>query len=160
MATLRETGEIANTAELDDALGLLTDFYRENGYALEPVDSSEDSARTTRLVRGRRWNSWWSSNMTELHTHLTLQEHPDHITLEYSVEVSGQILTDIERSFWLRESQAAERYLRDPSGPIPDLRITETDRADKTSNRYISFGIWGAVIVFFAIIILGFVGII
>lgn len=166
MATLRESGEIKNIAEVDDPLGLLADFYRGNGYDYDTSDLSSETREDGEippplvLSRGKRGNSWWSSNMTELHTRVVIQKQDETIQIAYAVEVTGQILKDVERAFWKLERQAAEQYLRDPSKPIKDLRIQETARADEKSNSFLSFGLWGAVAIFMFIIFLGFVGVI
>lgn len=169
MATHHETGHILDTAELDDPVGSLVDFYRGNGYEFETRAPTTQQPRDTdcagvadpvHLVRGRRGNSWWSSNMSELFTRLTIQDCDRSVEISYEVEVSGQILNDTERAFWPREHAAAERYMRNPGAKVDDLRIAETARADEKSNTVLSFGLWSAIAIFMIIIFLGFVGII
>jgi|SRR5690554_38888 len=167
MAIHEEIAEINHIVEIDDPVGLLIDFYLGNGYDFDPhapqsdpSNTEEQSSEPTRLVRGKRGNGWWSSNMTELHTQVVIQPREDALEIAYTVDVSGQILKDEERAFWTRERQAAEKYLREPSALVPDLRIIETARADKKSNSFFSFGLWGGVVIFMIIIFLGFVGVI
>jgi hypothetical protein len=184
MATLRETGEIKDLSEIDDPMRRLVEFYLANGYRLSErngefasegvasegvasegvaseVGSPEDSSPThVRFVRGKAGNGWWSSNMTELHTHVDLARDDETVRVAYEVDTTGQILTEVERSFWQRERQFAERYLRGSTDAPHDLRAEETDRADEKSRGFLSFGISAAIAVFMIIIFLGFLGII
>lgn len=167
MAIHQEIAEINHLDGIDDPVGLLIDFYQGNGYTFDPhspasgdASGMDESGEPTRLVRGKRGNGWWSSNMTELHTQVVIRPRQDALEIAYTVDVTGQILKDEERAFWTRERQAAEKYLREPSAQIPDLRIGETARANKKSKSFFSFGLWGGVAIFMIIIFLGFVGVI
>ncbi len=172
MAIHRETSQIDGPFATDDPLGRLVEFYAANGYDMvgadadgevEPAeDPAEPSTRERLQVRrGKAGNGWWTSNMTELLTTVSIEHDAEQVRLNYEVDITGQLLNDVEKSFWRRESQWARRYLCDEDAVEPrDLREDETARADQVSSSFISVGLWGAVLAFLVIASLILLGII
>lgn len=156
MSTL-DLHQTIETSEPRTAAERLQTFYEGNGYGLDIVTDQDD---TTVLTRGESGSSWWSSNMTELHSRVRLVERDDALELHYEVDVSGQYLTDEDRAFWEREIEAAVQFATGGLDKPTDLRKAETQRADKGFGERISLGIWGAVFIAIFILILGFFGII
>lgn len=140
----------------------LAEFYRANGYELLEVvdpDSDEDSDanepdRVAQFERGETEARWWSSDMSRLPTRVEVRRENDGLTIEYEVDVTGQHLTDADRDFWEREIQAAGNFLRNPSRRPRDLRHEEAKRAEQLRRRFLSYGIWAAIIAFLMVVLI------
>lgn len=171
MATLHETSEIDGPFATDDPVRRLVEFYVANGYkvvehdgeaaALDDAQPLPASADQVRLERGKSGNGWWTSNMTELFTYVRLQRHDEQVHIAYEVETTGQMLNDIEQTFWRREAQWARRHVNaDDDEPPRDLRDEEAKRAKQQTSSLVSVGLWGAVLAFLVLSSLILLGII
>ena len=134
--------------DVADAHRRLHDFFVHNGYTTD-----DDSARPLIMTRGTRGASWWSSNMTELQTRVTLVAEPP-AKLTYQVEATGQILSDEDRAFWKREARAAEAYLLG-RGELVDLRRQEAQRSRKVAGEHRKLALQATLLVFLTVFVLG-----
>lgn len=135
------------TIESDDPLGArahLRDFLLANGY--EAIDESPLT-----LIRGKKGASWFRSDMSRLHTHLSIEEAARGLTLSYCVEVRGQRLTEDDKRFWHREVDHARAYLLEPDQSPRDLRPEEALRAERLTEDLRRQGIFAAIVVFLTI---------
>ncbi len=167
MATHRETGEIEGPFPADDPVFRLLDFYLANGYRVverRPATDADESDSAplagARVERGRAGAGWWTSDMTELHTEVDIARDGDRLNVAYTVDTSGQILNEVEQGFWGREIKAAQRYACGDADTPRDLRETEARRAENQKDELMSMGLWGAIGVFVALVLLAFLGII
>ena len=170
-------GPFPSSTPLED----LVDFYRANGYRVlyetnpspnplthDQPDAQEDQAHNevdsadpeaeqpfeaTKLSRGHDTAGWWSSNMTRLPTRIDVRPSEQAIEIRYEVDTTGQRLTEEDRDFWSQELRAAAQYLRNPSRQPRDLRHEEAKRAEQIRRRMLSYGIWGAIIAFFLVLL-------
>ncbi len=142
--------ELSEDDDKEAATQRLVAFYLHNGYTLPDGQDQPFS-----LQRGRAGAGWWSSDMAQLQTVLAVQPSGSTLELKYSVEVKGQRLTDVDRSFWQREARAAERFvLQEIEEPL-DLRPKEAARAKKIQEKLRSRGKWAGVAVFLIVAALG-----
>ena len=155
MATL-DLHESVSTEAGDDVLEKLQEFYRANGYEISAGGDDD----TVLMTRGESGSGWWSSNMTELASTVTLVSRGATVEIHYDVDVSGQYLTDEDRTFWSNEIAKAKKYAMGGLEKPTDLRKAEEQRADKGFSSRIYVGIWGAFLIAVVIIMLGFFGII
>jgi len=135
MATLQET--ITLEGPLDDpeaAFARLEHFFLANGYLVSTLEElDDDTTASISFERGESGNSWWSSNMTELHSLVKASAlGSGGIVLRYEIEVSGQRLTPEDLDFWKREREEAIAFASSTQEgniePI-DLREEEKERA-------------------------------
>lgn len=115
----------------DAPLARAARFYEANGYTCVARDGDDAGARTA--TRGRPGAGWTSSDMTTLHTVVTITEAPEALELAYVVDVTGQRLSDEDRRFFEREAKAARAYLRGKHEAPMDLREAERQRAEGIS---------------------------
>lgn len=139
-----------------DPTRTLVEFFEANGYSLDAA--SEPSSNSKTLTRGEAGAGWWSSNMTELRASVEIRSEADAILLDYRIDVTGQHLTEADRTFWKREAEAAEAHLDHPDRSPRDLRPAETERAQKIHGTMLTYGIWGAILMFLVITFLHFLG--
>ncbi len=128
MSTYERTHRIEGIADVDDAVERLVEFYRHNGYKV--ADRADD---TVQFRRGRPRGGWFSSEMTQLQTTVHAEPGDDTLSLEYTVDTSGQWLTDEDRQFWSREAEAAEACVNG-ADPV-DLRDDERQRAGDVTSE-------------------------
>lgn len=128
----------------------LVEFYLHNGYAL-----SEGQDQPLSFHRGKAGAGWWSSDMARLQTEIVAQQTGPSLTLNYSVEVKGQRLTDVDRAFWKREARAAEQFILQEIEEPLDLRPKEAARAKKVQEKLRSRGKWAGIAAFLIVAALG-----
>lgn len=153
MAFYEELFHLKLADDLDGIPELIADFYAHNGYLLESEDESQGRYI---FVRGKSSAGWWSSNMADLHTTITLELGPTEAKLHYRVNVTGQRLLDEDRAFWRKEAQALAATV-ERGAEFVDLRPAEARRAEEVSKNLRSSGIWYAIAVFFALMVALFV---
>jgi hypothetical protein len=156
MSTLELHDEVT-ADEPESVLARLEEFYVANGYDYGPETGSDD---TTLLVRGKSGSGWWSSNMTELASEVRLVTRANTVEIHYDVDISGQYLTDEDRTFWDNEIAKAATFGRGELQKPPDLREAEEQRAEKGFGGRLYVGVWGAFLVAVVILLLGFFGVI
>lgn len=160
MAQLEEVHLITMPLE-DGAYERLLEFVQTNGYMPGLTRAVQDAEHAERdmFVRGRAGAGWWTSNLTDLHTELSITTLEEGIELRYRIDVRGQRLGPGERQFWRREAQRAEAVARGQA-PVEDFRPAEEKRAAEAVRRMRRTGIIGAVVTFvvvcvaFALIVL------
>jgi hypothetical protein len=154
MSTHHETGTIPPGSSADDTVQRLLTFYLANGYTV--IEQEGASAAT--LERGKPGSGWWTSNMAKLHASIAIETEDDCVQVAYQVDTSGQLLKDVEQAFWRRELQWARRYVEGDTDEPRDMREEEARRAKHQTNDLRSLGLWSAVGIVVAILIMGFLG--
>ncbi|MGM0556536.1 MAG: hypothetical protein ACQEVA_09190 [Myxococcota bacterium] len=149
--------ETLQTSSPQATVDRLQEFYTANGYDFGMADRSDD---TTSMIRGESGSSWWSSNMTELPCEVRLVARDASVEIHYEVDVSGQYITDEDRTFWDNELEKAIAYGSSQLETPTDLRKAEENRAEKGFGERIAMGVWGAIIIAVFIMLLGFLGVI
>jgi hypothetical protein len=141
VSTFEQTYRIAIPTDHPDPLARVEEFLLLNGY-----ESSEGMSAFC-FERGKPGAGWWANNMYELHTQLRCDPMNDVLLLHYRVDTKGQHLSEMERNYWVRESQRIEKILAGTADCI-DLRPIEKQRADATVRRLRSTGVMLAIVVF------------
>lgn len=130
----------------------------EPGPRDEPVSAAGDAPADVLLravvKRGKSGSGYFTSNMSELPTTLTLQLERNSLRLEYVVDTSGQFLREEEREFWRKEARALEAFVRGEGGML-DIADEERTRAQAARGDLLTMGLWAAGIVFVLIFIAG-----
>lgn len=151
MSTLELTYTVDEIDDVDDPIGRLVEFYRHNGYELQERTSSDVTLR-----RGRHHAGWWASDMTRLHTEVSIAESDPGLELHYRIETTGQLLDNADRRFWDDEAEAAAARARDQR-PLADLRPREAQRAARVKTELRRTGLHTALIVSVTVAALGIV---
>lgn len=118
-------------------------FFEHNNYT--KTTSKPTQRNYTRGVQG---SGWWTSNMTELHTILSVvwDEKHEQLKLDYRIDASGQRLSKSDRAFWSGEVEAARDYLLGKVDTPKNLQRHESARAKKREQQTWAQGIIGAII--------------
>lgn len=133
----------------DGILELITAFYTQNGYIKESEDEAEGRAV---FIRGKSSAGWWSSDMTNLHTVVTVSIKRTQARLDYRVNITGQRLLDEDREFWKKEARALAATV-EQGAEIVDLRPEEARRAEALAKNMRKSGVWYGFAIFLTIII-------
>ena len=116
----------------------------------------EEIVLSCQLERGGKGRGWFSSNLAELETSVTLRLDGGVIVAEYVVDTTGQWMSQEEKGFWKREADALAAFLRGEQ-EIANLAEGETARATEVRHRLLTTGLWLAGVVF---VVLFFAGIV
>jgi hypothetical protein len=119
----------------------------------ESVAAEEDDARPPEEIllaltveRGTPGRGWFSSNLTELQTRVTLRLQGNSVRVTYAVDTTGQHLWDDEKSFWKTEAKALERFVVG-EGNLANIAEGEKERASKLRRDFVMMGFWiGAIV--------------
>lgn len=153
MAFHEETFHLDIDEDIAGVPEVITAFYTHNGYITE---SADEAAGKYIFVRGKTGAGWWSSNMTELHTAVTVEISATKATIDYRINISGQRLLDEDRAFWKKEARALAASV-EQGAELVDLRPQEALRAQNLAKDLRSSGLWYGVAAFVAIMVALFV---
>ena len=145
MSSYETTHRIGDVDELDDAVERLVEFYRHNGYEV-----AERTDENVEFRRGRPRAGWFSSEMTRLQTTVRTDIDGDAVTIRYTVDTSGQWLTDEDRQFWTREAESAEECVNG-ADPV-DLRDEERRRAGDVTGQIRRTGLQAMFIIIILVV--------
>lgn len=123
----------------------------------DDVEMPDEIITTLIVERGKRGRGWFSSNLTELYTHVELRLEGNKVNVKYLVDAAGQHLWDEEKDFWKREAKALESYLVD-QGSLRNMAENERERASEVRRDFVMMGFWigtlVAILLFMAMITL------
>ena len=143
MAEIKTSCTIPIPDECEEPLEELEIFFRTNKYKTE----SSDEVKLI-LARGEKGKGFWTSDLTVLPTKLELELFDGKVVARYTVDTSGQFITEDERGYWNREALAAVKFLE--TGQPTNLAEEERNRADQVRNDFARKGLWlGAIVAFF-----------
>lgn len=131
------------TLEHDDPLMRLLRFYEANHYTLDdPRQSAAQPIVELDMTRGKAGAGWMTSDMTRLHSKVSLRLEDDEVLITYKVDTTGQVLKEQDRLFWAQELEAAQDFLKSAEDQEPaDLTLQESSRAQDIRKGSLSLGL-------------------
>ncbi len=138
-----DADELEDTGEQSDDEGIeLSDEGASLSDVVEPPAEAppDEVVRLAEAERGASSAGWFSSNLAELHTRVTVELEANRVNVTYVVNTTGQHLWAEEKEFWKREADALRTFLTTHSETIPSVLEAEKDRAYEVRKEFVRFG--------------------